>query len=140
MFKRKKNEKGEELENFIDVFLRNYLNIPAFKALIKLGLYFFVIVIIIAVTSFLDIFTSFYLLPFLVFILIKGVFFLYRRPSCGVIFFVGLLGNIREGIFFFKIRHEAELLINADGLNDAACKKNQAIGNVQFGQHVQNSL
>lgn len=51
MFKRKKNENGEELENIFDVFIRNYRMVPGFRALIQLGGYFLIIMIIIVVLS-----------------------------------------------------------------------------------------
>lgn len=49
------NEKGEELETRREVFMRNYKNVPGFKALVKLGLYLFfilILVILVAITNY----------------------------------------------------------------------------------------
>lgn len=54
MFKRKKNEKGEELENAFDVFMRNYKTVPGFRTLVKLGGYLLMIVIILVLASNVD--------------------------------------------------------------------------------------
>ena len=51
MFKRKKNEKGEELENAYDVFMRNYKTVPGFKPLVKLLGYFIFIGILLVLAS-----------------------------------------------------------------------------------------
>lgn len=51
MFKRKKNEKGEELENAWDVFVRNYRMVPGFRAIVKLAVYILLIIIFITVLS-----------------------------------------------------------------------------------------
>ena len=48
---RKKNENGEELENAFEVFMRNYKNVPGFRALIKLLLWFLLFIIIIVVVN-----------------------------------------------------------------------------------------
>ena len=54
MFKRKKNEKGEELENAFDVFMRNYKTVPGFRTLVKLGGYLLMITIILVLASNVD--------------------------------------------------------------------------------------
>lgn len=51
MFKRKKNEQGEELENAWDVFIRNYKNVPGFKALVQMAGYAIIFGLIIGVVS-----------------------------------------------------------------------------------------
>lgn len=56
MKKENKNKKEElddkvEMENFFDVFLRNYRNVPAFKSLVKLSGYILLIIIFVLVAS-----------------------------------------------------------------------------------------
>lgn len=51
MAKRKVDQDGNELETGFEVFMRNYNNVPGFKALIKLIIYFAFIFIIIVVAA-----------------------------------------------------------------------------------------
>lgn len=53
MKKKKNNKPEEQMENYFDVFMRNYRNVPGFRSLVKLLLYFlfifvFVIVVLLA--------------------------------------------------------------------------------------------
>lgn len=47
----KKTKKDDEMENYFDVFLRNYRNVPAFKSLVQLGFYVLFIFIFIGVLA-----------------------------------------------------------------------------------------
>lgn len=48
---KKRNEEENRRENFLDVFLRNWRNVPGFRSLIKLILYFIFIFIFIVVVN-----------------------------------------------------------------------------------------
>lgn len=51
--KTKKNEinEQEQMENYLDVFKRNYQNVPGFKIVVKLGGYFLFIIILLIVVA-----------------------------------------------------------------------------------------
>ncbi len=48
------NENGEELENFFDVFMRNYRNVKGFRSFVKLCLYFLIIFLFILFINLAD--------------------------------------------------------------------------------------
>ena len=47
----KRNDNNEELETAFQVFMRNYKNVPGFRALVKLGLWALLFITIIVVAS-----------------------------------------------------------------------------------------
>ncbi len=49
--KKKNNEEENQRENFLDVFIRNWKNVPGFRSLIKLGIYFLFIFVFIIVVN-----------------------------------------------------------------------------------------
>ena len=51
MKKKKKNTEEVEMENFLDVIIRNYKMVPGFKIIIKLGIYFIFILVFLLVIS-----------------------------------------------------------------------------------------
>ncbi len=48
------NENGKELENFFDVFMRNYRNVKGFRSFVKLCLYFLIIFLFILFVNLAD--------------------------------------------------------------------------------------